>query len=281
MKHIKLRLWVKIVLAIIIILFLTYLYARYINTTNFKVKEYSIIDSKLPENFYGLKIVQISDIHYKTTNNIYDIDDIVKEINLLKPDIVIFTGDLFDKSVKYTDKDYIELSTSLKNIEANIEKLAIKGDNDNSNFETVINDSGFKNLSDTYEYIYKDGIDPILFIGISSNLKNNHINETITNIYKETKDYKYSILLLHEPDYIDKIDKSKFNLIFAGHSLNGQIRLPFIKGIIKFNGSKKYINEYYDLNNTKLYISNGLGTNKYKYRFLNKPSINLYRLRNK
>ena len=38
----------------------------------------------------------------------------------------------------------------------------------------------------------------------------------VANIFKS-----YSILLLHEPDFIEKIDYSKFNLILSGHSLNG------------------------------------------------------------
>ena len=69
--------------------------------------------------------------------------------------------------------------------------------------------------------------------------------------------------------------------MLAGHSLNGQIKLPFIGGIIKDKYGKKYYNEYYKLNNTDLYVSGGIGANKYKFRFNNKPSFNLYRLRNK
>ena len=87
--------------------------------------------------------------------------------------------------------------------------------------------------------------------------------------------------MLHEPDYIDKIDYSKYNLILAGHSLNVSKKLPFIEWIIRYKWSKKYFDEYYKLNNTKLYISGGIGTNKFKFRLNNKPSFNLYRLRNK
>jgi len=44
------------------------------------------------------------------------------------------------------------------------------------------------------------------------------------------------------------------------------------------NGAKKYYDEHYILNGTEMFISGGLGTSKYKFRFLNKPSYNLYRL---
>ena len=42
-----------------------------------------------------------------------------------------------------------------------------------------------------------------------------------------------------------------------------------------------YYDEYYKLDSTKLYVSGGIGTNNFKFRFNNKPSINLYRLKNK
>lgn len=281
---IRLKLWVKILLIIIVLFSLFTVYSRYIGTSGLKVKEYSIIDSKIPESFYGIKIVHISDINYKVTTNLNDLEEVVSEINLLKPDIVILSGDLFYKYVKYTKNDYNDLIEVLGKINYNIGKYAIKGDNDLSikNWENVINDSNFINLNDTYELIYNDSIEPILLAGISSNSKKNHIKSTIKNINEDVKEkYSYSILMIHEPDYINNINYSNYDLILAGHSLNGEIKLPWIGGIIRPIGATTYYDEYYELDNTKLYISGGIGTNSFKFRFNNKPSFNLYRLRNK
>ena len=98
--------------------------------------------------------------------------------------------------------------------------------------------------------------------------------------HSEARDL-YKILLIHEPDYINNIDYSNFNLILAGHSHNGQVKLPFVGGIILPNGAKKYYKEYYKLNNTDLYISSGIGTSQISFRLFNRPSINFYRLTNK
>ena len=282
-KRIKVRKWVKIISFLIIIISFTIMYSRFIGTNGLVIKETAVIDSNLPKNFYGLKIVQISDIHYKVTTSKKELKQIITEINLLKPDIVILTGDLFDSNIKYKKEDYIDIVKLLNKIDTNIAKYAIKGEDDLNinNWEEVINESNFIDLNDKYELVYNNGIDPLLIIGISSNYKNNHIKKTLTSIYKEINiKYKYSVLLTHEPDIIDEIDYSKFNLILSGHTHGGQVKLPFIGGMIKDKYAKTYINDYYNLGNTKLYISSGIGTSKYKFRLLNKPSFNFYRLRN-
>ena len=283
-KRIKLKRWVKVLLVFIILLSLTILYSRYIETKGIKVKEYPIVNKNIPDNFYGLKIVHLSDIHYKVTTDEDDLKIIIDKINKLKPDIVILSGDIFDSSIKYTDKDYKNITNFLNSIDYNIGKYAIKGEEDLKieKWEEIIEKSDFINLNDTYEEIYSNGLEPILLVGISSNYKKNHIEDTLNNIYSNiTREYKYSILILHEPDFIDYINSNKFNLILAGHSHNGQISLPFLENIISDKFSKKYYKEYYKKDNSDIYISSGIGTSKYKFRFLNKPSFNLYRLINK
>ena len=68
------------------------------------------------------------------------------------------------------------------------------------------------------------------------------------------------------------------NLILAGHSHNGQVRLPFIGAIYTPIGAKKYYDNYYNVSGTKLYISSGIGVSTTNYRLWNHPSINFYRI---
>ena len=82
---------------------------------------------------------------------------------------------------------------------------------------------------------------------------------------------------MHEPDKVVDL-QNKYDLILAGHSLNGQINIPLIKQLLLQKGSKKYYKNHYLINNTDMYISSGIGTTKFKYRLFNKPSVNLYRL---
>lgn len=279
---------IKFIIIFILIIAAILLYSRFIATKGLATKEYKITSSSIQDNFHGFKIVHISDIHYGRTTDKKDLNNMVKEVNLLKPDIVVLTGDLIDKDTKLDDILKGEISEALNSINANVGKYAISGNHDNnfSEWESIINDGGFKNLNDTYELIYNDGYTPILLAGLSSNL-NNQID--ITERYNKILEYSsnenikelYKILLIHEPDYISNIDHSNFNLILAGHSHNGQVRLPFIGGIILPNGAKKYYKEHYKINNTDLYISSGMGTSGISFRLFNKPSINFYRLTNK
>lgn len=279
---------IKFIIIFILIIAAILLYSRFIATKGLATKEYKITSSSIQDNFHGFKIVHISDVHYGRTTDKKDLNNMVKEVNLLKPDIVVLTGDLIDKDTKLDDILKGEISEALNSINANVGKYAISGNHDNnfSEWESIINDGGFKNLNDTYELIYNDGYTPILLAGLSSNL-NNQID--ITERYNKILEYSnnenikelYKILLIHEPDYINNIDHSNFNLILAGHSHNGQVRLPFIGGIILPNGAKKYYKEHYKINNTDLYISSGMGTSGISFRLFNKPSINFYRLTNK
>lgn len=279
---------IKFIIIFILIIAAILLYSRFIATKGLVTKEYKITSSSIQDNFHGFKIVHISDVHYGRTTDKKDLNNMVKEVNLLKPDIVVLTGDLIDRDTKLDDDLKGEISEVLSSTNANVGKYAISGNHDSnfSEWESIINDSGFKNLNDTYELIYNDGYTPILLAGLSSNL-NNQVD--ITERYNKILEYSnnenikelYKILLIHEPDYINNIDYSNFNLILAGHSHNGQVRLPFIGGIILPNGAKKYYKEHYKINNTDLYISSGIGTSGISFRLFNKPSINFYRLTNK
>ena len=123
-------------------------------------------------------------------------------------------------------------------------------------------DAGFVVLKEDNEELYYNSTTPILLS------------------VKDSEDDLFNIRILHKPDDIDKINKDNVNVILAGHSLNGQIRIPFHGALIKRYGAKKYTDGYYDMKDYKVYITNGLGTNSPNLRLLNNPSFNLYRLTN-
>ena len=276
----------------------TVLYSRFIATKGLQIHEYKIQNKLFEKNFHGFKIIHVTDIHYLTTVDQNDLKNLVKKINQLKPDVVVLTGDLLDEDIEYDNQELEILETELSKIEVTTNKYAISGDEDDkkTEWETVIKNSNFINLNNSSDFIYNGYGSPIMISGLSSNIKEKDMITTKIKPIEDKIDATlptvdqngnrlyginnpiYQVLLIHEPDYIDEINYHKFQLILAGHSMNGQIQLPGIGGIMKKKGATKYTEPSYDLEGTKLMISNGLGPSNIPYRFLNKPSINLYRL---
>lgn len=267
------------------------LYSRYIATKGLIVKEYRIVNEKITDNFHGLKIVHISDIHYGRTINNKELKKIVEKINYINPDIVVLTGDLIDKDTKLTSKKADQISDILSKINAEIGKYAIIGNHDFKfeNWKFIIENSGFTDLDDSYDLIFKDTNDYMLIGGMSTNIygekkikdKLSKTNEYLAGLNAEDKNKLYKILIMHEPDFIDDFDYNTYDLILAGHTHNGQVRLPIVGAIVLPPYGKKYYDNYYKLNNTELYISSGIGVSSINFRFLNKPSINFYRITHK
>ena len=278
-----------IILLIFLVLISTLLlYARFVATKGLKVKEYKVINSKIIEEYHGLKIVHLSDFHYGSTILEKQLENIVNKVNELNPDIVVLTGDLIDNRLMYNQDEIIN---QLKKIEAKLGKYAISGNHDLpiEDYNYIIKESGFKSLDDTYELIYNNSNQPIIISGISTNyedssnigIKTEQFDKYISNLTADDIKPIYSILLIHEPDFIDSLNLNNYDLILAGHSHGGQVRLPLIGKIITPYGAEKYYDDYYKINNSDLYISSGLGTSELKFRFFNRPSFNFYRITNK
>ncbi len=275
---------IKILLILIIIVGIIYVSLRYIGNLGIIVKEEVVTSSILPDSFHGLKIVQFTDLHYGTSVKEKKLRKLVDEVNKLKPDIIVFTGDLVDRHSTITNHEQDIIASCLKDMKANLGKYAVKGNHDRKYFDSIMQNTDFKVLNNEYELIYMNGYDPILLVGLGSrNLKERNIDQAFEYFNTENhKDDIFTITILHEPDDIDKILSSyKTDLALAGHSHNGQIRLPFLEAMIKVNGAKKYYEAYYKINNTDLYISGGVGCSKYPFRLFNHPSINFIRLRKK
>ncbi len=265
----------KFILIFIVIIAAFFYYTISIEPKTFLVKEYKVESNSLPESFDGIKIVQITDIHYGTTVNKKELDKIVYKINELKPDIIFFTGDLIDSSISINDDIKNEITSSLNKLTASLYKYAIYGNEDDEKiYKEIMEKTNFKLLKNEAELLYYNDTTPILIAGfdpIDSNPKYSILDEPVNDI--NTQDL-YKIILAHEPDTIDNIIDYNPNLVLTGSTLGGTINI--IKPLF-IDNSKHYL-DYEKINNTDLYISNGVGTKGLNMRLNNYPSISLYRL---
>ena len=258
-------------LCIIILVFsLIFLYAKYICVKGFKIYEYEIISSKITKGFDGFKIAHFSDILYQKELDYENTSNIINKINDEKVNMVIYTGDVIKKA---NTKDINKIGNLFSKIDADY-KYAILGDNDNENVKEMLIKSNFIVLNNNYVYVYNKDQTPIKIVDA--------INFDISLLDNEEDiNPSFIIGLLHKPDDFKTLNNYNIDVIFAGHSLGGQIRIPFWGALIKKDGAKIYTDNYYNENNSQMYISYGIGNEKTYLRFLNKPSFNLYRLKSK
>lgn len=267
----------KIFITLLILIILLLLYSRFIGTIGLITKEYTIKDNNISNDFDGIKIIHFSDIHYKRIITKDRIDKIINEINLINPDIVIFTGDLIDQDSNLEEDDITYLKEALSKINAKYGKYSVIGNHDYSIdievLRSIYKESNFNLLENSYDIIYGKNNNKLYIGGISTGA----FSDTVLNKMNYNEEC-YKIIILHEPDYTDEIISLNPNLILGGHSHNGQVNITYLKKYFVPTGSKKYYDEHYLVNNINLYISSGIGVSRYNFRLFNHPSINFYRI---
>lgn len=264
--------------SIILLIALTIIYARYLGTSGLFAKEYQIKSNNITDTYTGLKIAHFSDFHYGRTTNINELKNLVNDINKIKADIVVFTGDFIDKDIKIDDKQMENIIEELKKIDSTYGNYYVNGNDDNKfdKYKQMMDSSNFIDINNSYDVIYNTNNETILLSGLSTKADTKFLED----VFKD-KTYNYKINIMHYPDDIAKIKDYNYDLVLAGHSHNGQIRIPFYGSVIIPNHAKKYHNPYYKVNNTDFYISGGIGVSNINFRLFNRPSYNLYRFTNK
>ena len=266
------------ILIILILILLLAIWGKFGEPNILAINDYKIESDKISKDFNGLKIVQFSDLHFGSYKE-HRLDKLVKNINSLKPDIVVFTGDLIEENYEITDKEIKSLVNHLSKINAKLGKYTVIGNHDvnNEHFENIMYDSKFILLKNNYDIIYNEKSEPLLLFGLDDSLEGSPNISSIKE--KNLLNIQYKIVLMHEPDYIDEfVSDYDVSLVLAGHSHNGQVKIPGIRPIYLPKGCKKYYKSYYDVKGVPLYISNGVGGSILDFRLGSIPSINVYRL---
>ena len=259
-----LKVVLKIFGIIMLIFTLLFLYSYYIETNRYETKEYVIKDISIPDDFNGIKVLHFTDILYGKTIDKDKLLKIGEEIKLINPNIVIFTGNIVSSNYEISEDEIKLLNEFFNGIPYTIGKYAVTGDKDTRNFKLIMENTNFTILDNELLEIY-NGINKINLIGIGYN-EDKEINNDSDD---------YTITIINNYDDYNKYNLSS-NIVLAGHNLGGEVRLFNLPLL----GLDKHLNNYYEENNSKVYISNGLGS-IHHLRLMNIPSMNVYRLYNK
>jgi predicted MPP superfamily phosphohydrolase len=250
---------------ILVPLILIIIYVFY-TKSNVVINKYVVEDDSV-----DLKIVFFSDLHYKFGNGEKYLKKVLRKINSLDVDLVIFGGDLLGDH--YTSKDKDSIIDFLKNIDSRYGKYSIYGNHDinDENDETIVSEllqaGGFKTLINQSEDIIINN-KTIRLIGLNNVTYNLYDLECI-NI----KGSDFSILCFHEGDLYDEVKQFGCNLHLSGHSHGGQIYIPYLVDLITPEYGKKYSKGKHD----SLISSSGLGMSRLPIRLFARPSIEYIR----
>ncbi len=254
----------------LLFLFYTYLESRWI-----KINEFDFISHHVPTEFHRLKIVFISDIHHGPYFSIKRVAKLVKSINEINPDLVIFGGDYVHRDAKYIKPVFDELSK----INSSIGMYGVLGNHDywegrvetekcmqNANIQDIVNKSKW----------IKHQHDSIKIGGVGDLCEDIQL---IDSTIQDVNISNFCLLVSHNPGYSEQISSNKIDLILSGHTHGGQISLfGFFSPILPSKYGQKYGYGLKKMEKFSIYITSGIGTITPPLRFFMRPEIVLINL---
>lgn len=278
----------------------TLLWGATIGRTSLRISRVEICSERIPPAFDGWKAVQISDIHLGTiVSPEYELGRIADRINQLRPDAVLFTGDLINIRASELDE---RMAGLLRRIEAPV--YSVTGNHD---LGTYIKDSlnhsidnnlksliarqeamGWRLLDNETRYIRR-GEDSIALTGISfdpalrwirhnRNLPATGLDRAYAGVAKET----YNITLVHAPQLWTPILKSGYgDLTLAGHvhAMQMKFRLSGRGWSPAAWFYEHWSGRYESPDGKTLYVNDGTGYVGYPMRIGARPEITLITLK--
>ena len=251
-----------------------------------EITEYSIESEKIPEEFDGFRIVQISDFHNDNHTGIS------AEIKALHPDIIVSTGDLADDEGSYAPA--VRLCENLVPIAP---VYAVTGNHDlwrsdYNEFEKELSSVGVITLHNERITFQRDN-SKISLCGIDDpfSVTRENIMEHLSDAIAALPKSKYfDILLFHRANLLSELKHHSFDLILSGHMHGGQVRLPWGSGVFSPTSSipsgesmlfPKYFGGYYSYKDTHMIVNRGLGNPMIIPRLFNRPEITVITLKHK
>jgi predicted MPP superfamily phosphohydrolase len=233
----------------------------------------------LPVEFDGLVVAHLSDLHIRD----YGIRE--RRMRALlsenKPGLIVLTGDI---TLKGSDPAAIRrVLKDITSLNPPFGAWAVLGDHDHWNppvagQETVrrfFNEAGLALLTNEGGRLGK-GLDTLSLIGVDDPFTG---NDDLPRSLRGFQRTPFAILLTHSPQIFFKADLARFDLVLAGHTHGGQVRLPGFGALWSPSGSESYESGWYYGEHARMFVTRGVGTSILPFRFLCRPEIALIMLK--
>jgi len=208
------------------------------------------------------RFVQFTDLHHKG-DRAY-LQSVIDRINRLSPEFVCFTGDIVEDAAFLPEA--LELMQKIKS-----PMYGVPGNHDywsRIDFGTVAKSftaTGGAWLMDD-ERLLSDG-------------KVNLIGATCTKpLHFRARTGVKNVLMIHYPYWVEQLAGLQFDLILAGHSHGGQVRLPFVGAIMVPGGVGQYDLGLFRTASGPLYVNAGIGYFYVNVRFNCRPEITVFEI---
>lgn len=183
------------------------------------IKKYIFVNQKVKTD---CKICFISDFHYKHFLSKKHYEKMIQRVNDCQPDIVIFGGDYLHRNISASVEDAEYFIQLLSRVKAR-HHIAILGNHDKDNF----NDTFWLKLFSKYNIT--------LLVNECMNFDDFGVDVTGVDDFKKGKceigvidvQGNFQLLVTHNPDFMEQLDKKLFDLVLSGHLHGGQGTIGF------------------------------------------------------
>jgi predicted MPP superfamily phosphohydrolase len=218
------------------------------------IVEIEVPIEKLPLQFAGFRIVQITDIHAGLTVGKSWIERVVVEVKRLKPDMIVFTGDLADGSVAQLR----DMVSPLAQLRAPYGKFFVTGNHEYySGAEEWVEEVrrlGYDVLLNEHRLIERDGA-RLVVGGVTDFTGGRHIPSHASDpvaAFRNAPPNLVRIFLAHQPKTLAQTNGVDFDLMISGHTHGGQffpwhlataMDQPYLSGLHRPDGKWIYVSK--------------------------------------
>jgi hypothetical protein len=237
---------------------------------------------RLPDAFAGMKIVQISDIHFQEYTEAAFLEAIVRQANAMAPDLVVLTGD-FVSSKPLPRHFSIRLGYHCAELLSRLTcplRYAILGNHDALVGTHAITDAlhahGIPVLANSLVPLERNG-QRLWLAGIKDVLEDKP--DLDAALPAGRSQHEPVILLAHEPDFADYAVGRQIDLVLSGHTHGGQILLPLLPPLLLPDMGIKYVHGLFRMRDgMQLYVNRGIGAVTLPFRFRCQPEVTVITL---
>ena len=236
-----------------------------------RVKKYDFYSYDVPPAFDGFRIGFASDFHYESRFKRSHLDNAVRALKSMHPDVLLLGGDY--RSPKGGDLD--TLFSALGRVFTPYGTFGVMGNHDYAYCYSEVVEAMKKNnvrLMEHQSYkLIKDG-QHIIISGVRNpfDLKKNGDSPS-----QHFSADDFVVLLTHTPDYAEDTNVSNANLVLAGHTHGGQVSLFKKYTPVKHSiyGNRFLTGRKENSKGTPIIITNGLGTSRLDVRLFTPSEV--------